>query len=165
MNDSLNYRIVIVSSEGHKFCPMQFDDLNFEKGFSSIMGIPKPYCQSKLANILHGKELAKRLENTGISVYSLHPGMIITDIGRDMEKTNPCLNRIFKPMLQFSCKTPFHGAQTTLYCCLEDKIEHESGYYYTSCAKVDPSRDAQNEEDAKKLWDISETLVGLKKNV
>ena len=147
---------------------MYFDDLNFEKGYpipNAIIGIPKSYWQSKLANILHGKELAKRLENTGISVYSLHPGMIITDIGRDMEKTNPCLNGIFKPMLQFSCKTPFHGAQTTLYCCLEDKIEHESGYYYTSCAKVDPSRDAQNEEDAKKLWDISETLAGLKENV
>ena len=145
---------------------MQFDDLNFEKGFPTmIAGLPKAYGHSKLANILHGKELAKRLENTGISVYTLHPGIINTDIGRDTEKANPCLMGIFKPMLLFSLKTPFHGAQTTLYCCLEDKIEHESGNYYSSCAKVEPSRDAQNEEDAKKLWDISETLVSLKENV
>ena len=50
---------------------ISFDDINFDKDFNSI----QVYAQSKLANVLHGKELAKRLENTGISVYSLHPGM------------------------------------------------------------------------------------------
>lgn len=49
---------------------ISFDDINFDKDFNSI----QVYAQSKLANVLHGKELAKRLENTGISVYSLHPG-------------------------------------------------------------------------------------------
>ena len=49
---------------------ISFDDINFDKDFNSI----QVYAQSKLANVLHGKELAKRLENTGISVYSLHTG-------------------------------------------------------------------------------------------
>ena len=50
---------------------ISFDDINFDNNFNSV----QVYAQSKLANVLHGKELAKRLENTGISVYSLHPGM------------------------------------------------------------------------------------------
>jgi WW domain-containing oxidoreductase len=57
---------------GHKFARngISFDDINFDQNFSSMQA----YGQSKLANIMHAKELAKRLENTGISVYSLHPG-------------------------------------------------------------------------------------------
>ncbi len=65
-------RIIIVSSMGHAFARngMNFDDLMTEKNYDPMVA----YAQSKLANILHAKELAKRLENTGISVYALHPG-------------------------------------------------------------------------------------------
>ncbi len=63
-------RIVIVSSMAHEHGQMNWDDLNWEKDYSSM----KAYGQSKLANVLHAKELANRLEGTGITVYSLHPG-------------------------------------------------------------------------------------------
>ena len=59
-------------------------------------------------------------------------------------------------------KTPFHGAQTTLYCALEPSLENESGHYYSDCRKKRPSRQALIEEDQKKLWDLSEEMVGLK---
>ena len=59
-------------------------------------------------------------------------------------------------------KTPFHGAQTTLYCSLEPSLENESGNYYSDCKRKTPSRDARNEDDQKRLWDISEEVVGLK---
>ena len=59
-------------------------------------------------------------------------------------------------------KTPFYGAQTTLYCALEPSLENQSGNYYSDCKKKRPSINAQNEEDQKKLWDISEEAVGLK---
>ena len=59
-------------------------------------------------------------------------------------------------------KTPFHGAQTTLYCCLDDKIEHESGNYYSDCAQKPASPQGQDAEAAKKLWELSEKMVGLK---
>ena len=60
-------------------------------------------------------------------------------------------------------KTPFHGAQTTLYCTLEDKIECESGNYYSDCDAA-PTRQpqAEDKEAAKKLWELSEEIVGLK---
>ncbi len=62
---------MIVSSLAHERGQMNWDDLNWEKNYSSI----KAYGQSKLANVLHAKELANRLEGTGITVYSLHPGL------------------------------------------------------------------------------------------
>ncbi len=65
------FRIVIVSSLAHEAGTMHWDDLNWEKSYNKIAA----YSQSKLANVLHAKELAKQLENDGISVYSLHPGI------------------------------------------------------------------------------------------
>ena len=157
-------RIVIVSSMVHKMTRrgIKFDDITYQNDFHYV----KAYAHSKLANILHANELANRLVNTGISVYSLHPGAILTDLGRDIDQKMPaCLASIFKKIYGFCLKTPFHGAQTTLYCLLEDKIEHESGNYYSGCAKVDPSPQAQNAEASKKLWELSEKLVGLKEDV
>ena len=124
----------------------------------------KVYGQAKLANLLHAKELARRLNNTGISVYALHPGVIATELGRHIEKGTPkCIGCWLFPILWWVVKTPFHGAQTTLYCTLEDKIECESGNYYSDCHKA-PTRIAQAEdaEAAKKLWEMSEKIVGLK---
>ena len=64
------FRIVIVSSLAHEGRAMNWDDINFRKSYDT----GHAYCQSKLANVLHGKELARRLENSGITVYILHPG-------------------------------------------------------------------------------------------
>ena len=66
------FRIVIVSSMAHAYVGMNWTDLNWEKSYDKY----KAYCQSKLANVLHAKELAKRLEGDGIVVVSLHPGSL-----------------------------------------------------------------------------------------
>ncbi len=65
-------------------------------------------------------------------------------------------------MARFTLKTPFYGAQTTIYCCLEDKLENDSGKYFDGCREASISRLAQNEENQKKMWEISEQMVGLK---
>lgn len=70
LNFLVAFRIVIVSSMAHTSGRMNWDDLNWEKSYNMISA----YAQSKLANILHAKELANRLEGTGITVYVLHPG-------------------------------------------------------------------------------------------
>ena len=154
------FRIVIVSSVGHMYTGtdgIKFNDLNYESANYTYM---KAYDRSKLANILHAKELADRLDNTNISVYSLHPGLIITDLSNDVMNCG-CFAMIFKKIAEFSLKTTFHGAQTILYCCLEDKIEGESGKYYVGCKEAIPSPQAQDKNSAKKLWELSEKLVGL----
>ncbi len=57
---------------------------------------------------------------------------------------------------------PSQGAQTTLYCCLEDKISGDSGRYYSDCREKRPSARARSEADQARLWEVSERMVGLK---
>jgi len=68
--------------------------------------------------------------------------------------------------VKISHKGIFHlqGSQTTLYCCLEESIKDQSGLYYSNCREKRPSAKARNDEDAKRLWELSEKLVGLKPN-
>ena len=118
----------------------------------------------RLANVMHASALARRLENTGITVYSLHPGVIATELSRHLEDRFGCLFRLTKPVFEWVIKTPFHGAQTTLYCCLEEKLSAVSGLYYSDCAeKALWNRFATSKEEQEKLCALSEELVGLKK--
>ncbi len=151
------YRIVIVSGRIYEGGQMYWDDLNWEnREYSSL----ESYKQSKLANILHAKELARRVEADGISVYVLHPGVIKTELSRYMLDT--WYGRgIVKPAMGLVLKTPRQGAQTTLYCCLEESIAKESGKYYSDCKEASTLDKANNVEDQKKLWQISERLVGM----
>lgn len=75
-------RIVNVSSWGHIFVSLRKDDLNFEKDYNRFA----PYLQSKLAQILFTSELSKKLKNTGVTVNALHPGVTLTELGRNMER-------------------------------------------------------------------------------
>ena len=72
------------------------------------------------------------------------------------------IQRLFVSILKYVLKTPFHGAQTTLYCALDESIKNDSGKYYSDCAKKKPSKDARNEEYQNRLWELSEEAVGLK---
>ncbi len=71
--------------------------------------------------------------------------------------------KFLRPVMNFMIKTPWHGAQTTLYCVLDDSIENESGSYYSDCAKKTPTDFAKDLDAAKRLWTVSEKLVGLDK--
>ncbi|XP_018578812.1 retinol dehydrogenase 13-like [Anoplophora glabripennis] len=157
-------RIVNVSSTGHTGCKMDFNDLNWEtRKYSSFQA----YKQSKLANVLFTKELARRLKEnniTGVNVYSLHPGVIKTELGRHVRLSIPWgLHWLLNTMSLFM-KTPEQGAQTTIYCAVDEKCANETGLYYAECESKEPSAEAKNEEAARKLWDVSLKLVGLEDN-
>ncbi|KAG1659680.1 Retinol dehydrogenase 11 [Nymphon striatum] len=123
-------RIVIVSSLAHKYGKINFDDLNMEKGYSA----GKAYSQSKLANILFAKELASRLEGTGVSVFSLHPGVIATELNRHIGSSiNRFIGWAYQKM-SFFLKTPAQGAQTTIYCSVAEGLEEKSGCYFRYCS-------------------------------
>ncbi|EFA11339.1 retinol dehydrogenase 13 [Tribolium castaneum] len=153
-------RIVNVSSVAHKYGCIDFEDLNWQKRKYSSLGA---YQQSKLANILFTKELVRRLAEanvTGVNVYSLHPGVIRTELGRHLDYRLRWLWRIFS----FLIKTPDQGAQTTIYCAVDEKCANETGLYYADCAVAAVAPAAQNSVDAKRLWDESLKLVGLEPN-
>ncbi|XP_047102046.1 retinol dehydrogenase 13-like [Schistocerca piceifrons] len=151
-------RIVVVSSLAHRNGSINFDDLMWEKSYSAVGA----YGRSKLANILFAKELAKRLEGSGVTTYSLHPGVIATELGRHLDDSFfPGLSWIFGKLGRLYLKSPKQGAQTTIYCAVEESISNESGLYYSGCKKATPTRRARNAESARRLWEESLRLVKL----
>lgn len=151
-------KIINVSSKAHERGTIEWDDIHFEK---RTYRPHVAYAQSKLANVLFTKELAKRLEGTGVSVFALHPGVIKTNIGRHLDKAYftgaTTLGLVlFSPFII----TVEEGAKTTLYCILADN-EAQSSSYYSECQLKEPSPLAKNEEDAKRLWELCCEMVKL----
>lgn len=156
-------RIVSVSSALHSRGTIDLDDVNFNKRSYSPTGA---YYQSKLANILFTAELAKRLKEkniTNVTTYSLHPGVIATEINRDLKNSNFFLGFLWG-LMSVGFKTPEEGAQATIYCSIDEKCSNESGLYYEDRAVKTPSKAARNGEDANRLWELSLSLVGLPEN-
>ncbi|XP_023310168.1 retinol dehydrogenase 11-like [Anoplophora glabripennis] len=159
-------RIVNVSSLAHYGYGGRIDlaDLNWEnKRYFSLIS----YIQSKLANILFTKELDRKLKENGISgvnTYCLHPGCVNTDLINNLEASFCIMDWFFRYVVRKFLLTPQQGAQTTIYCAVDEKCANESGLYYTSCSVATPSSAALNKEDARGLWDLSWKLVGLDKN-
>ncbi|XP_034943813.1 retinol dehydrogenase 11-like isoform X2 [Chelonus insularis] len=153
-------RIINVSSLAHVFGDINFDDINSERSYSARTA----YAQSKLANVLFTKELARRLEEVkieGITTYSLHPGVIATDLGRHFSKTMfPGARFGFENLLAPFIKTPELGAQTTIHCATDKKAGTETGLYYKECGITSSSSASNNIEKARRLWDVSVKLIG-----
>lgn len=148
-------RIVNVSSEAHRYGKIIRDDLMGEKSYSSFSA----YCHTKLANILFTRVLAKKLQGTKVTVNSLHPGAVNTDILR-----NPTgLWWILYILMKTVYRTPKSGAQTTITCALDPELKNVSGKYFDDCRVREESTDAQNDETADWLWRTSEKLTKLNK--
>ncbi|TGZ50543.1 retinol dehydrogenase 12-like [Temnothorax longispinosus] len=160
-SSSPSCRIVNVSSIVYILADIDFDDINMEKSYASL----KSYAQSKLANILFTKELARRLKEAnfhGINIYSLHPGMIPTEISRHSNRT---LFRgasfCFNTWARLFCKNVVQGAQTTIHCSVAEKAANETGLYYSNCDVTTTYRKANNHQCAEKLWNVSCRLLHL----
>ena len=155
MKQSGPSRIINVSSLAHRFGTgvINFDDINAEKDYDPFAA----YQQSKLANILFTRELSVHLEDTNVTVNALHPGLVNTDIQRHSFISG----LVFFPLRWYFFKTAEQGAQTTIHCAVSEEMEGVSGKYLADCAFRDPSIGAQDDEAARKLWDISMELVGL----
>ncbi len=156
-------RIINVSSMGHKMAKkMDLEDMNYEKKpYSKVQA----YAQSKLANILFTRELARRLQGTGVTCYSVHPGAVYTELSRHIENSfgpfKDIINAVLSPIFTFLLKTSKDGAQTSLTCAVDPLLNSETGKYYSDCKEKEPAPQAKDDIAAKKLWEISEKIVGL----
>ncbi|XP_067091046.1 retinol dehydrogenase 11-like [Osmerus mordax] len=150
-------RIVNVSSLAHEKGEIHFDDINLDKDYSPW----KSYRQSKLANVLFTRELAKRLKGTRVTTYCLHPGIIHTELGRHFWPTMPLWKRVVYQPLMLLIKSPTEGAQTSIYCAIEESLNNQSGLYYSDCVPKAVAPQGQDDEAAKKLWELSASMVGL----
>ncbi|XP_073687338.1 retinol dehydrogenase 12 [Garra rufa] len=146
-------RIISVASMAHTWGSIHLDDINSEKGYSPR----RAYGQSKLANILCTRSLAKRLQGSGVTVYSLHPGVVQSELFRNLSKPVQIAFKVFSPFT----KNTIQGAQTTIYCAVEPKLDNESGGYYSDCAPARCSREALDDEMAQKLWELSCQMLGI----
>ncbi|CAI9783234.1 unnamed protein product [Fraxinus pennsylvanica] len=149
-------RIVNLSSVAHihtYYKGIQFDRINDKISYSD----KKAYGQSKLANILHANELARRLQAEGvnITVNSVHPGLIMTNLF----KHSAISMRILKFFTCILWKNVPQGAATTCYVALHPKLKGVSGKYFVDCNEFKPRRLATDEALAKKLWDFSNKLI------
>lgn len=155
-------RIVIVASVAAEMGlkNIQFEDLNFEKNYQRW----NVYCQSKLANVIFSSELARRLEGSGVTTYSLHPGGVDTELQRHVPVVgeNSSVSRIARIPMRYFFKTPKGGAQTQIRCAVDPDLANESGKYYDNCKQVELKVPiARDEGVAKKLWEVSEKLTGM----
>ncbi|XP_013773390.1 retinol dehydrogenase 11-like [Limulus polyphemus] len=147
-------RIINVSSESHRLGTIRFDNLNSERSYVSDIA----YSHTKLANILFTRELAKRLARTGVTTYSLHPGLVCTDIFRHYFGVRKFLVNL---VISMYGKTALQGAQTTVFLAVKPGIESFSGSYFSDCKVVGTSAKAMDMKIAQKLWEVSEEMTRL----
>ena len=111
----------------------------------------KEYSVSKLANVLHAQELARRLAGTNVTTYALHPGVIASDVWRETP-------RVLGGVIKLFMKSTQEGAKTSLHCATSSKAGSQSGLYYDNSAPKAPSTVATPELGAE-LWDRTEAWV------
>lgn len=143
-------RIVTVASRAH-YRAKGIDWAALRQPTHSRTGLAE-YGVSKLANVLFSAELARRLEGSGVTTYSLHPGVVASDVWRSVPA--PIRWLITRRML-----TTEEGALTTLFCATEPSIANETGLYYDTCKPRTPSTLARDTALAKELWKRSEDWV------
>jgi len=148
-------RVVIVASEAHRSTPpggIAFDNLTGENGYSALSF----YGQSKLANLLTARELARRLEGTQSTANALHPGVVATNIFHNLPTF---LSAPLKLLGRTFMKSSAAGAATTCYVATHPALEKASGVYFSDCNPIAPSAHGADDSLAKKLWDVSEGLT------
>ncbi len=140
-------RIINVTSGMH-YGTINFDDIEFKQKFSGA----KAYRQSKLGLILYTKLLAKKLNGTGVTVNTAHPGMNKTELGRDASGFS---RMIFKMM----GKDPKIGAETSIYLASSSDVKNISGEYFAKKKIKKSSKESYDMILAKKLWDLSKEYL------
>ncbi|XP_037964444.2 retinol dehydrogenase 12 [Plutella xylostella] len=154
-------RVVCVSSYLHQTYELDLNDMNFENTKYDAL---KAYCWSKAANVLFAKALARKLKEHGIdnvTTYSLHPGVIRTEISRHFSTTFlKGATWAFNNLMAWFVKSPRCGAQTSIYCAIDEACADQSGLYYQDCAAYPTSKQCRKDEVADEFW--LKTVAALK---
>ncbi len=146
-------RIINVSSMAHLRGHIDFEDLQEEKNFGAM----RSYSQSKLAQVLFTHELAKRLAGTGVTVNSLHPGVVATNWGRHSVGAMSLGIRLASPFMTSAKK----GAETSIYLASSPDVSGVSGKYFSKKQEEKSSDESNDEAVALSLWNVSLALAGL----
>jgi len=153
LKESAPARIVVVTSNAYKMGKIDFNDINWTKWYNSF----EAYGRSKLANILFTNELNRRLQGTRVTVNSVHPGNVDTELTKNnkMLKIVNIFTKSFKKNVKY-------GAATSVYVAMAPELEGVSGKYFVDCKQVPLTSSALDMDVAFKLWEKSEEMVALK---
>jgi len=146
-------RVVTVTSDAHSAARLDLGDPNLEHGWDSW----RSYANSKLANILFTRELARRLDGTGVTATCAHPGVVRTGFGRESRPLLRLGITIARPFMA----SPGRGADTIVYLASSPDVAGQTGGYYVRRQRREPSAAARDNTAARELWELSEKMTGL----
>ena len=147
-------RVVTVSSSAQALGRIEFDDLQGARHYSG----QRAYNQSKLATVMFTNELARRLEGTGVTATSLHPGVVRTNFGaEDQARFFAVISRVVLPLL----KTPAQGAQTPIYLASSPDLDGVTGQFFANRKPKTANKVAYDADMRARLWQVSADLVGM----
>ncbi|XP_042133682.1 WW domain-containing oxidoreductase [Peromyscus maniculatus bairdii] len=152
-------RVIVVSSESHRFTDINDSsgklDLSRLSPSQSDYWAMLAYNRSKLCNLLFSNELHRRLSPRGVTSNAVHPGnMMFSSIHR-----NSWVYTLLFTLARPFTKSMQQGAATTVYCAVAPELEGLGGMYFNNCCRCLPSEEAQSEETARALWELSERLI------
>jgi retinol dehydrogenase 12 len=126
------------------------------------------YQKSKMCNILFTLELSRRLTGSGVTVNALHPGIIRTDLSRYYKEAYNwstlsylAVQILATPFMLWIMKSARQGAQTSIYCAVDESVENVSGRYFSDCKQKALHSQIENQADAEKLWRLSAEWANL----
>jgi NAD(P)-dependent dehydrogenase (short-subunit alcohol dehydrogenase family) len=154
LKDSAPSRVINVSSDSHRGAKIDFDNLQGQSGY----WVFKAYGQSKLANVLFTYELARHLDGTGVTVNAVHPGFVLTNMGRD---NGWLIHKLVRMVMRLKGISTEEGAQTILYLAASPEVKGVTGKYFYKLKSVKSSSVSYDLVTARKLWQVSEELTGL----
>jgi NAD(P)-dependent dehydrogenase (short-subunit alcohol dehydrogenase family) len=146
-------RVITVTSDAHAAARLDLGDPQLERGWDSW----RAYANSKLANILFTRELARRLEGTGATANCAHPGVVRTRFGREARLPLRIGLTLARPFLL----SPERGASTVVYLATSPEVATATGGYYVKKQRREPSAAARDDDAGRRLWQLSEELTGL----
>jgi NAD(P)-dependent dehydrogenase (short-subunit alcohol dehydrogenase family) len=144
-------RIVNTSSHAHYRGTIDFDNLQYQHDYKSFPA----YSRSKLCNVLFTRVLARQLAGTGVTANSLHPGFVKTRFG---DESGGGMARMIGLMKIFAI-SPEKGAETIIYLASSPDVAKTTGLYFYKCKPVEPSKLAQDDAAAERLWEYTDRLL------
>jgi len=153
-------RIINLSSGSHEYPGViDWDTLTDEKAVGGFAENFAVYGVTKLANIYFTSGLKKRVEGYKIDTFSVHPGLITSELGRHIQHPNMFQEYLYKLFTLLFTRSPYYGCQTIMTCMLKDDILDYNGGYFSDCKPKMLKDFATHPDVEEKLWQVSEKLV------
>jgi len=148
-------RVVLLSSEAHRRARLDLADLQLARGYDGLTA----YANSKLANLLYLRELARRLDGSPVTVNACHPGGVATGLLREYLRGRGVLGRLLAPFAGRLARSPERGADTPVWLATVPTLTTVSGGYFIDRRRCMPSRAARDDRLARALWDVQAALA------